>query len=107
MKTAKVSAKSPCVRLFFFYPFEYHMDLCKELCLSSQLVGQPSCAIETLTLDITCKLFNQVFFIPVMLIDTINCNHCVPLRLTFTLPGGHKVRVEQNLLASFSPTLSS
>ena len=38
-------------------------------------------------------------------ICTINFYHFIPLSLTLTLPGGHKVSTKQNLLASFSRTL--
>ena len=58
-----------------------------------------------LTLDITCKLFNQFFFIAAMLIGTIDFYHFVPLSLILILPGGHKVNAKQNLLSSFSQTL--
>ena len=40
-----------------------------------------------------------------MLIGNINFYHFTPCSLTLTLPGGHKVSKNQNLLASFSPTL--
>ena len=86
------------------------MDLCNELCLSSWPGSQPSCVVQTLKLDIMCKLFNQFFFffffiLPTLLISTIGFYHFVPLSLTLTLPGGHKVISKQNLLDSFSPTL--
>ena len=45
------------------------------------------------------------FFIPVMLLDTIDFYHFIPLSLTLTLPGGHKVSAKQNLLASFSQNI--
>ena len=45
------------------------------------------------------------FFIPAVLIDTINLYDFIPLSLTLTLPGDHKVRTKQNLLTSFSPIL--
>ena len=38
---------------------------------------------------------------PAMLIGTIYLYHFVPLSLSLTLPGGHKVSLKQNLLASF------
>ena len=40
-----------------FDPFEYHMDLCNESHLSSQL----SCMAKTLAFDFTHKLFYQIF----------------------------------------------
>ena len=68
------------VRLF--YPYEYHINLCSESCLS----GQPSCMAKTLTLAITHKLFNQIF-ISAMLIGTIDFCHFIPLSLILTLAG--------------------
>ena len=59
---------------------------------------------KTLTLDIAHKLFNLFFFIPAMLIGTIDCYYFILLSLTMTLPWSHKVSTKQNLLASFSPT---
>ena len=44
------------------------------------------------------------FFLPAMLIGTIHFYHFIPLSLTLTVPGGHKVSAKQYLLASFSPT---
>ena len=46
------------------------------------------------------------FFIPAMLSSTIDLYHFLPLVMTLTWPGGHKVSAKQNLLASFSPALS-
>ena len=43
---------------FFFHMSIIVMDLCNESC-SSVL---PSCVAKTLTLDITRKLFNQIFY---------------------------------------------
>ena len=37
---------------------------------------------------------------PARLIGTIDFYHFIPLSLTLTLPGGHKVSAKQNLLAS-------
>ena len=45
------------------------------------------------------------FYIPTMLIGTIDFNHFIPLSLTLTLPGGHMISAKENLLAVFSPTL--
>ena len=64
--------------------------------------GRPPCVAKTLTLDMTCKLFNQFFFIPAMLIGTIDFYHFMLLSLTLTLPGGHMICAQQDLLASFS-----
>ena len=45
----------------------------------------------------------QKFFIPAMLIGTIDFYHLMPLSLTFR--GGHKINAKQNIMASFSPIL--
>ena len=53
-------------------------------------------------------LVQAIFFVRVMLIGaigTIDFYHFVPLSLTLTLAGGHKVSTKQNLLASFSRML--
>ena len=78
------------------------MDKCFELCLcgwpavlrgKSFSVGQYRQAVQ------------PNFFLPAMLIGTIDFKHFVLLSLTLTLPGGLKVSAMQNLLASFSHTL--
>ena len=53
------------------------------------------------------QTFQPPFFTPVMFIGTIDFHHFIPLSLTSTLTGGHKVSAIQTLLASFSPTLFS
>ena len=63
--------------------------------------------LKTLTLDIMRKIFVNFLFIPTMLIGTIDLYHFIPLLVTFTLTGGHKVSTKQNLLASFCCTLSN
>ena len=40
--------------------------------MTGQLAGQPSRVEKTLTLDIIYKLFNQIFFIPNLLLGTID-----------------------------------
>ena len=45
------------------------------------------------------------FVIPVILIGAVDFYHFIPLSLTLTLPGGHTVCENWNLLASFSPKL--
>ena len=47
------------------------------------------------------QTFQQVFFIPAMLIGTINFYHFIPLSAILTLAWGHKVSTRQSLLASF------
>ena len=53
------------------------------------------------------QTFQSLFFIPAMLIGTIDFYHFLPLSLALTLPGSHKVSAKQNLLASFFCTLFS
>ena len=59
---------------------------------------------KTLVLGVIGKLSNH-FFIPAMLIGTIELCRFIQLSLTLTLPGSHKVIAKQNLLPSFSRTL--
>ena len=47
------------------------------------------------------------FSIHAMHVSAIDFFHFIKLSLTSTLPGGHKVSTKQNLLVSFSHTLSS
>ena len=44
---------------------------------------------------------NQFFLISAMPLGTIDFFHFIPLSLTLTLPGGHKVSTKQNLLLRF------
>ena len=53
------------------------------------------------------QLFNQFFIVPDRLIGTSNFYHFIPLSLTLTLSGCHKVCTKLSLFASFSPTLFS
>ena len=64
---------------------------------------RPSCMTRNLALDITRKVF--IFFIPAMLIGTIDIDRFIPLLVTLTLAGCYKVRAKQNLVATFSSTL--
>ena len=73
----RVSRQNVLVSVYFIFdPYEYQMDLCHELCLSGRL----PCMAKTSTLDITCRLFNQVFFIPAV----YRHNWFLPLYTTFT-----------------------
>ena len=74
------------------------------VCPAGQAACWP-CVAKTLTLDITRKLFYHFFFIPAMSIGNIDFYYFIPLSQTLTMPGGGKVSVKQNLLASFSCTL--
>ena len=42
---------------------------------------------------------------PVMLIDTVDLYHYIPLLVVYSLAGGHKVNKKQNLLRLFSCTV--
>ena len=95
------------INIVLIYMSNISVDLCNELCSSGHPAGSLSCIVETLRLDIARKGVNQFFFIPAMLISTIDSYHFVPLSLTLTLPGGHRVSVMQNLLTSFSGTISN
>ena len=53
------------------------------------------------------QTFQPNFFTPAIHIGNIDFYHFIPLSLTLTLCGGHKVNTVQNLLASFSHTLFS
>ena len=53
------------------------------------------------------QTFQLKFFIPAMLIDSIDFYNLIPLSMTLTVPGGHKVSAKQDLFASFSPTIFS
>ena len=86
----------------FFKQFLIHMSniwmyVLSHSCLSSWL-AEPSILAKTLTLDITCELLNVIFFTPAMHIGSIDFNHFVPLSLTLTFPGGHKVSGKQKHL---------
>ena len=97
------------VRAFAFHvfdPYEYHMDLCKELCLTGQLVGH--LAWQSFNVGHYTPSVQPNLFIPAMLTGTIDFYHFIPLSLTLTLSWGHKVSAKQDLLALFSlfsPTL--
>ena len=47
------------------------------------------------------QTFQPNCFISAMLLGIVHFYHFLPLSLTLTLPGGHKVSTKQNLLASF------
>ena len=53
-----------------------------------------SCVVRTLMLDITHKLYDQIFsYLPCLQAPLTS----IPLSLALTLLGGHKVSVNQNL----------
>ena len=49
-----------CVTVVVFDSYKYQMDLCAEPRLSIRTAGRLSFRTKTLTLDIACKLFNQI-----------------------------------------------
>ena len=51
---------------------------------------RPSCVANSFTLGITGKLFN-CFFHPALFIGTVDFYQFIPLSLTLTMSGGHKV----------------
>ena len=79
------------------------MGICNESCSSCPPAGR--LGWQKTTLYITHMLLNHFLKISVMLIGTIDFYHLIPLSLTLTLPGGHKVSAKQNLLASYSRTV--
>ena len=89
-------------RNFLFDPYEYHMDLCNELCLSVQLAWPAILHDKKLNIGHNMQTFQPNYFIPAMLIGTIDFHHLKPLSLTLTLPMSDKVSAKQNLLAWFS-----
>ena len=70
------------------------MHLCSELCLAI-LHG------KNLNIGHHTQSFQLFFFIPVVLISTIDFDHFIPLSLTMILPGGHEVNAQQNPLTHF------
>ena len=71
------------------------------------LAGQPFCVTKTFNIGHYTQTVQPNLFIPAMLIGTIDFYHFILLSLTLILPGGHMVSIKQNLLASFSCTLSN
>ena len=57
----KILLESVSRKIFISYPYECHMDLCNESCLSFWQASQLPCRVKTFMLDITHKLFNLVF----------------------------------------------
>ena len=79
------------------------MGLCYELCSANQLASLASCMAKTVMLDITCKLFKFLSYLPCL--GTIDFYYLIPLSLSMTLPGGRRISTKVNLLASFSRSL--
>ena len=78
-------------KLWFVFAHQAgHLSVCRVLCCKDFNIGHYTQTVQ------------QIFFTPAMLIGTMDFCHFIPLSLTLTLPGGHKVSTKQNLLASFS-----
>ena len=86
------------------------VDLCYELCSSGgRPEGQSACwpARWPGCLAILHGIIFQHFFIPAMLIGTIDFYHFVPFSLTLNLAGDQNVHIKQNLFGSVSCTFFS
>ena len=82
------------VVLIVFDLYEYHVDIYMSRVRPARHgLVRLSFMAKTLTLDITCKLHNQILFIPGMLMGTIDLYHFMPFSLTLTLSERHKVSV--------------
>ena len=89
-----------------FNPYEYHMDLCNESCLTVWRASHPSVLRgKNFNVGHYTQTVQPNCFTPAMLIGTIDFFHSIPLSRTFTWPGFHNFRAKQNILASFSCTL--
>ena len=67
--------------------------------------GQPAVIVaRSFNTGQQAQTFQPNFFMPAMLIDTIDFYRFRPFSLTLTLAWGHKISTVQNLLASFSCT---
>ena len=85
-----------------FSPYDYHMDLCNELVFVC-LDAWPTSFLHDrkLSVGITCKLFNQLFFMPAMLVGTIDFCRLIPFSLTLPLPGNDKVNANKTFWPHF------
>ena len=70
------------------------MDLCNNVVLHGKI-----CSVGHYT-----QTVQPNFFMPIMIMGTIDLNLFILLLLTLALPEGHKVSAKQSLLASFSCT---
>ena len=96
--------------LFWYtYVFLIHMSVIW-LCVMSCVwwAGQLACHFAWQKLKcwtLYTKTVQPTFFIPAMLVGSIDLYYFVPPSLTLTMSGGHKVSAKENLLVSFSCTL--
>ena len=82
------------------------MDLCNKLCLSSWLArGLSILHGKKFNVGRLFANFQPNMFTSARIIGTIDFYHFITLSMTLTLARGHKVRTNQNLLASFSCAL--
>ena len=90
----------------FLDSYEYHMDLCKELYSSIWLASQPAIlGGKNVNIGHYVQIVQPIFFIPTMLIDTIDF---LPFDTTFTdfdFACGSLGQHEAKPNASFSCTL--
>ena len=73
--------------LLFVHRVLIHMSIIWIYVMSCvQLFGWPSCMEKNFDIGFYLQTFQPIFFIPTMLIGTIDFYHFMPLSLTLTLP---------------------
>ena len=65
--------------------------------LAGWLTSHPSCMAQTFNVRRYMQTLRPNFFLPAMLIRAIDFYHLIPLWLTLTLPGSHKVSAKQKI----------
>ena len=90
------------VGYFLFDDYGYHVLY---ICVISQFIRPCSVLHGKNFYCWTLHANLSNFFVPAIPVGIFDLCHFIPLSVTLTLPGGHKVRVEQNLLGSCSLTL--
>ena len=73
--------------IVFIDLYECHVDLCTATCFTAR----PSWRGKNFTVGQYRQYLQTMVFKPAMLTGAVVFNHFIPLSLTFTLPGGHKV----------------
>ena len=76
-----------------------YIDLCNEVCSSS---GPAVLHGKNLNVGYYTQTFKPIFFIPAMLMSTIDFYCFIHFQWPWSWQGGRKVSTKQNLLASFS-----